>query len=101
MNWEERHYSETRLNELYANCNYKTFFNWGRYVYRCPTVSGAVQLGKLVVPDEDKIDLFSPKSIEQKKAKIRELICRPQDACRHCDSFDAENGVRFKAGEQL
>lgn len=101
VNWEDRHYSEARLKELYENCNYKTFFNWGQYVYRCPTVSGAVQLGKLSVPDEDKIDLFSSESVASKREKVRQLFCRPQDACRHCDSFDAENGVRFKAGEQL
>lgn len=101
VNWEDRHYSETRLQELYDCCNYKTFFNWGRYVYRCPTVSGAVQLGKLTVPEQDKIDLFSEESVGRKREKVRELVSRPQDACRHCDSFDAENGVRFKAGEQL
>lgn len=101
VNWEERHYSCERLRQLYENCNYKTFFNWGRYIYRCPTVSGAVQLGKLSVPDEDKIDLFSDESVESKRAKVVELVSRPQDACRHCDSFDAENGVRFKAGEQI
>jgi hypothetical protein len=86
---------------LYDNCNYKTFFNWGQYVYRCPTVSGAAQLGKLMVPDQDKIDLFSNESAASKRAKAHELVNRPQDACRYCDSFDAENGVRFKAGEQV
>ena len=101
VNWEYRHYTPERIAELYDNCNYKTFFNWGRYIYRCPTVSGAVQLGKLVVPDNDKIDLFSDESLESKQAKVQELINRPQEACEHCDSFDALNGVRFRAGEQL
>jgi hypothetical protein len=101
VNWKNRGYSDQRLAELYDNCNYKTFFNWGDYVYRCPTVSGAVQLGKLTVPDCDKIDLFSDEPIESKRAKVIELVNRPQDACGYCDSFDAENGVRFKAGEQI
>jgi hypothetical protein len=101
VNWEYRNYSDKRLAELYSNCNYKTFFNWGQYVYRCPTVSGAVQLGKITVPNEDKIDLFSDESIESKRARAIELIQRPQGACRYCDSFDAESGARFKAGQQL
>jgi hypothetical protein len=100
-NWEYRDYSDERLARLYENCNYKTFFNWGRYIYRCPTVSGAVQLGALSVPDGEKIDIFSDESVESKRAKAARLIAKPQDACRHCDSFDAENGVRFKAGEQI
>ena len=101
VNWEYRNYSPERLQQLYDNCNYKTFFNWGNYIYRCPTVSGAVQLGKLIVPDEEKIDLFSDESLESKKQKVIDLARCPQGACRHCDSFDAENGVRFKAGEQI
>jgi hypothetical protein len=101
VNWTFRNYSDERLAELYDNCNYKTFFNWGRYVYRCPTVSGAVQLGRLTVPDEEKIDIFSDESVESKRAKVERLIAEPQDTCRYCDSFDAENGVRFKAGEQV
>jgi hypothetical protein len=100
-NWRYRNYSDGRLAELYDNCNYKTFFNWGRYIYRCPTVSGAVQLGRLTVPDEDKIDLLSDEDVEMKRVKVADLVARPQDACRYCDSFDAENGVRFKAGEQV
>jgi organic radical activating enzyme len=28
-NWKHRGYSQERLTELYDNCNYKTFFNWG------------------------------------------------------------------------
>jgi hypothetical protein len=100
-NWTHRGYDEERLAELYDNCNYKTFFNWGDCVYRCPTVSGAVQLGRLTVPDGEKIDLFSSESVESKREKVERLIARPQDACRHCDSFDAENGVRFRAGEQI
>lgn len=101
VNWDYRNYSPERLQKLYDNCNYKTFFNWGDYIYRCPTVSGAVQLGKLSVPDAEKIDLFSEESVESKKAKVRKLVSCPQEACAHCDSFDAENGVRFKAGEQI
>jgi hypothetical protein len=60
-----------------------------------------VQLGKLEVPDIDKIDLFSNNDIALKRAKIKELVDRNQCACEYCDSFDAENGVRFRAGEQL
>lgn len=102
VNWENRNYSKEKLNELYDNCNYKTFFNWGNYIYRCPTVSGAVQLNKLTVPDSEKIDIFSDdESIDSKREKVEKLIQCPQEACRHCDSFDAENGIRFKAGEQL
>ena len=100
-NWSYRDYSDERLAELYDNCNYKTFFNWGRNIYRCPTVSGAVQLGRLHVPDEEKIDVFSDESVESKREKGEKLVRGPQSACRYCDSFDAENCVRFKAGEQL
>jgi MoaA/NifB/PqqE/SkfB family radical SAM enzyme len=101
VNWAFRGYSGERLAELYENCNYKTFFNWGSYIYRCPTVSGAVQLGELDVPDGEKIDIFSDESVESKRAKAARLIAKPQEACRYCDSFDAEGGARFKAGEQI
>jgi hypothetical protein len=100
VNWRFRDYSPARLAELYDNCNYKTFFNWGQYVYRCPTVSGAVQLGKIDIPVEDKIDLFSNATLKQQKAKASALVSRPIEACKYCDSFDVENGTRFKAGEQ-
>jgi len=100
VNWKYRDYSPERLAELYDNCNYKTFFNWGRFIYRCPTVSGAVQLGKITIPPEDKIDLFSDDSPEMQRAKAEELVSRPLEACKYCDSFDVEGGTRFKAGEQ-
>lgn len=100
-NWQYRDYDDKRLAALYNNCNYKTFFNWGRYIYRCPTVSGAVQLGKLAISEKDKIDLLSDEPIACKREKVKKLVDLPQEACRYCDSFDAENGTRFKAGEQI
>jgi hypothetical protein len=100
-NWEYRRYSSERLKAMYDNCNYKTFFNWGRTIYRCPTVSGAARLDRIKIPEEDVIDLFDDQDVATKRAKVEELVNRPIDACKYCDSFDAEAGVRFKAGEQI
>ncbi len=59
-------------------------------------------MNKLSVPDDEKIDLFDDNlDIKTEREKVSRLIACPQDACRYCDSFDAENGTRFKAGEQL
>lgn len=100
-NWEYRNYTPQRLKKLYDNCNYKTFFNWGTTIYRCPTVSGAARLNRIQIPEEDVIALFDDQDVASKRAKVEKLVSRPIDACKYCDSFDAENGVRFKAGEQI